>query len=275
MNFGDDLIKLEHVSFTHPSSEDAPAIIKDVDLTIHRGEWVAVVGTNGSGKSTLAKLIAKLTPVSSGEVRFNIPEQPPIQLIFQNPDMQVIGETVFEDVCFGMENYGIAEAEMRQRALTALRKVGLEAMTDSPVSQLSGGQKQLLSIASCLCMNPAVLLFDEATSMLDPRSRHNIVQVAQELHGEGKTIVWITQWMDELAWADRMVVLDQGRVAYNGSTRDFFYLTDEQSQSCCDRLGFIPPYTVQVALSLINKGLKLASMPVTPAELGKIVSLHL
>ncbi|MCR8635068.1 ATP-binding cassette domain-containing protein [Paenibacillus radicis (ex Xue et al. 2023)] len=275
MNFGEHLIKLEHVSFAYASAEKAPAILQDVNLTIRRGEWVAIAGTNGSGKSTLAKLIAMLTPATSGELSFNIPEQPPIQLVFQNPDTQVIGETVYEDVCFGMENYGIAEPEIHLRAQTALQKVGLEALADRPVAELSGGQKQLLAIASCLCMNPPALLFDEATSMLDPRSRHNIIQVAQELHREGKTIIWITQWMDELAWAERVVALDQGKVAYNGSTLDFFYQTDEHNQSFCDRLGFAPPYTVQVALSLVNKGFKLDSLPVTPAELGKIVSVHL
>ncbi|MDF2959563.1 MAG: hypothetical protein K0S39_1298 [Paenibacillus sp.] len=275
MKYGTELIKLDSVSYAYPSFEGAEAILKNINLTIRRGEWVAIAGTNGSGKSTLAKLIAKLYPASSGEVRLTIPEMPPVQLVFQNPDMQVIGETVYEDLCFGMENYGVTDAEMQQRADEALEKVGLTTMADTPVSQLSGGQKQLLAVAACLCVNPAVILFDEATSMLDPMSRQTIIKAAQKLHQEGKTIVWITQWLDELAWANRVIALDQGRIAFEGSAQDFFYSKDGHNKSFCDRLGFAPPYTVQVALSLINKGFKLDPLPLTPAELGKSVSVFL
>jgi energy-coupling factor transport system ATP-binding protein len=263
------IITINQLSFSYPSANGSESILQNIQLSVRRGEWVGIVGTNGSGKSTLAKLMAKLLPAASGEVRLAVPEQPPIQLIFQNPDVQAVGETVLEDIRFGMENYGVAAAEMEQRAQHALQITGLAAYAHTPVAELSGGQKQLLAIAASMSMNPAVLIFDEATSMLDPLSRHSIGMAAQQLHRNGTTIVWITQWLDELAWGDRVVALDQGCIVFDGSPRDFYYAKDEQRRSCCDRLGFVPPYTVQAALSLLQHGLELDPLPLTADELGK------
>ncbi|WP_165842212.1 energy-coupling factor ABC transporter ATP-binding protein [Paenibacillus xerothermodurans] len=310
MNFHPQtLIELEHVSFAYPSGGGDTDVVTDINLSIQRGEWVTIVGSNGSGKSTLAKLIAKLFTATRGAVSYHMQERPPIQLIFQNPDAQIIGETVYEDLCFGMENYGISREIMRERALEALSKVGLAAHADAPVSQLSGGQKQLLCIAACLVLQPAVVLFDEATSMLDPLARTKIAAVAQQLHREGKTVIWITQWLDELAYADRVVALHNGGIVFDGSTKEFFYGSISDSDwaertdrsyaggldiaaaetsspndstefhhlprdgwsSCCERLGFVPPYSVQTARALLQQGFQLDPLPVSTTQLGQAV----
>ncbi|TDF92327.1 energy-coupling factor ABC transporter ATP-binding protein [Paenibacillus piri] len=273
MPIGAELIALDRVSFSYPSADGTVSVLNNINLTIRRGEWVAVAGTNGSGKSTLAKLMAGLIPAASGEISFAIREQPPVQLVFQNPGTQIIGETVFEDVCFGMENYGIPDSEMARRAMDALEQTGLSSMADMPVARLSGGQKQLLAVASCISVNPAVLIFDEATSMLDPLARQHVAQAAKRLHHLGATVVWITQWLDELSLADRVIAMDQGSIIFDGSPPDFFYKRNDQCQTGCDRLQFAPPYTVQVVLSLLDQGCKLREpLPITAAELGKAVS---
>jgi energy-coupling factor transport system ATP-binding protein len=266
-------ISLKHISYWASSYDGPRPIISDLSLDIHRGEWLSLVGTNGSGKSTLAKVIAGIYPVSSGTLTYEIEENPPVQFVFQNPDLQIIGENVYEEVCFGMDNFGVKPARMHERAMEALTKVGLSQLTDRPTSQLSGGQKQLLAIAGCLAVNPAVLLFDEATSMLDPLSRKNIIEVAQELHREGKTIVWITQLLDELACSDRIVALDEGSIVFEGSKEQFFYGTGQGNfeESGCERLGFKAPYTIQVAQLLLKQGCQLNPMPFTPDQLSEAV----
>jgi energy-coupling factor transport system ATP-binding protein len=296
MTFESDAITLESVCFTYPSNEETSSVVENINLSIRRGEWLAIAGTNGSGKSTLAKLITRLFTPTAGTVRHAIDAKPSIQLIFQNPDMQIIGDTVYDDVIFGMENYELDPGEMPARAAAALGRVGLKDMADTPVSRLSGGQKQLLCIASALAVQPAVFVFDEATSMLDPLSRSSIVAVAQQLHREGKTVIWITQCLDELAYAERVVALDKGGIVFEGTPRQFFYgfgqaggiaaaderaaatsssshlPSDESRMSCCERLSFVPPYTVRTARILMEQGFELNPLPLSPAELGKAVS---
>jgi energy-coupling factor transport system ATP-binding protein len=267
-----DCIKLDHIYYSIATFDGYKTILNDIDLTITRGEWVAIVGRNGSGKSTLAKVLTKIVPVSAGTIHFNIEERPPVQLIPQNPETQIIGETVLEDVCFGLHNYGIGPHEAQSRAMEALEAVGLAYRVNDPPSALSGGQKQLLNIAGCLALKPPVYIFDEATSMLDPVSRENILKIAHELHQKGTTIVWITQLLDELAWADRVIALDQGEIVFNGTARQFFYRQGEQRFSFCEQLGFPPPFSVQVACSLIRQGIRLDPLPVSPEELAKVVS---
>lgn len=261
----DKMFQLENVSVAFAGEEGVRTVLRDVQLEIAAGEWVAIVGRNGSGKSTLGRVLAGLLPVSRGMC-----ERSPVvvQLVFQNPDAQIVGETVWEDVCFGLENLAVPPEEMPGRVEQALRMVGLLAKKDADVATLSGGQKQLLAVAGCLAMEAEVIVFDEATSMLDPQSRARLVQVAEELHRAGRTVLWITQWMEEVARAGRVVALEEGRVAFDGTPEAFFY---DGVVTPCEGLGFAAPYVVQVARALEQRGVALRMRPLLPEQVGDAV----
>jgi energy-coupling factor transport system ATP-binding protein len=283
MNFNteDPGILLDRVSYSVATLNGFKSIITNLDLSIYRGEWLAIVGTNGSGKSTLAKLITKLYSPASGQVIHQatvIPEKngvnyPFIQMIFQNPETQMIGETVYEDVCFGLDNYGVHPSDQPGLAMEALEKVGLAAFKEYATLSLSGGQKQLLHVAGSLAVKPEVLVFDEATSMLDPLSRQQLLQTARKLHKEGTTILWVTQLLDELAECDRIIGLESGSIVFNGSKEKFFYGDKEELSSSCEQMGFPAPYIIQVSKELIHRGVQLNTLPFTAQQLGKAVSL--
>ncbi|MBL0386846.1 ATP-binding cassette domain-containing protein [Tumebacillus sp. ITR2] len=239
-------------------------VLQEVDLEVRRGDWIAIIGRNGSGKSTLGRVMAGLLPVSRGVCERGDGR---VQLVFQNPDAQIVGETVWEDVCFGLENLAVPTEEMPARAEAALSKVGLLEKKDADVSTLSGGQKQLLAVAGCLAMQAEVLIFDEATSMLDPESRASLLRVAADLHLTGRTVVWITQWMDEVVRAERVAALETGRVVFEGTPEQFFYGRDGED-SPSDRLHFAPPYAVQVARALEQTGVALRTRPLLPEQVG-------
>lgn len=266
------LIKLNNVSLTLHMADQPRTVLDGIDLQIDEGEWVAIVGSNGSGKSSLAKIAAGLQPPSSGSVNVAAERQPAVQFVFQNPDTAIIGDTVYEDVCFGLANFGVDAGQMPALAAEALGKVGLARHIGASTSALSGGQKQLLAIAGCLATKPFIYIFDEATSMLDPMSRESVLRIVRRLHTEGRTIVWITQLLDELACCDRVIGISDGHVGFDGTPRDFFYAQGNDGLSCCERLGFQPPYTVQVAQALARSGYKLEPPPLTPEQLSKAVA---
>jgi energy-coupling factor transport system ATP-binding protein len=194
-----------------------------------------------------------------------------VQMVFQNPEAQIVGETLYEDVCFGLENRAVDPAEMPGRALAALRQVGLADKLHHPVTMLSGGQKQLLGIAGCLATEADAIVFDEATAMLDPASRERMLGVVKQLHQGGATVIWITQWLEELAYADRVIALEDGKIVYGGDPRGFFYAVAGEG-SACERMGFAPPYVVQVAEGLRRRGVELVGRPILPQELSEAVS---
>lgn len=273
---------LHHVSCSIPQQDTVKSVLHDLNIEIHAKEWVTLVGTNGSGKSTLAKILAGLHPITEGSFATAFSGNPAVQLVFQNPDTAIIGDTVYEDVCFGLMNYGVSESALESIAMRALSKVGLAPLAHSAASSLSGGQKQLLAIAGCLAVSPSVYIFDEATSMLDPLARQTILDLAHQLHAEGSTVIWITQLLDELTGKARVIALEDGRVAYDGSSHDFFYGTaidpahnslPESALSPCERLGFTSPYVVQVARRLIRQGYELKSKPLSPEELSHAVEV--
>ncbi|MCZ8514207.1 ATP-binding cassette domain-containing protein [Paenibacillus filicis] len=266
------LLRLDGVTVRLSAMEGPVLLLEDITLDLHQGEWLAIVGPNGSGKSTLAKVIAGLCPPTEGTVMTDVQgrESAFVQMIFQNPDTHLFGETVYDEVCFGLENRGIPGEQIRERAMAALREVGLEHKADAAVASLSGGQKQLLAAAGCLAVRPDVLLFDEATSMLDPLSRDCLLHTARRLQQSGMTIVWITQLLEELAYADRAIALENGAQVYEGSPERFFY--EGPDASMCERLGFQPPFTVAVARGLLLRGLRLEPLPLTPEDLAKAVS---
>jgi energy-coupling factor transport system ATP-binding protein len=212
-----------------------------------------------------------------------------VAVIFQNPDAQIVEQTVLADVCFGMENLAVPRLEMAYRAERALTACGLSKLTHAQVGELSGGQKQLLCIAGALAMSPQVLILDEATSMLPPATRQQILQVVQQQHQSGMTLVWITQWMEEAAQAQRVIALNQGRVAFDGTPEEFFHPTlvvnsaqpghgggesseTKKTSSVCENLGFPLPYTLEVTKALANRGIRWQNWPLTPAALTRELS---
>jgi energy-coupling factor transport system ATP-binding protein len=275
-------IQIQDVSVVLRTADGTTPVLHHLNLNIHAGEWVAIVGRNGSGKSTLSRVLAGLCPVSAGRVRIQVDggshtanpsptPAPVVQMVWQNPDAQLVGETVYEDVCFGLENRAVPTDEMPQRAMGALRQVGLAALADRPVTTLSGGQKQLLCIAACLAMEPDVMVFDEATAMLDPASRKRVLTVVEDLQRRGTTIVWITQWLDELVRAQRVVALDGGQVVFDGTPTAFFYASPADQPSACEQLGFPPPYAVALAQRLIRDGRQVPGRPLSAGELVEVL----
>jgi energy-coupling factor transport system ATP-binding protein len=262
--------ELENVSVAYTTNEGVHPVIMDLNLTISAGDFVAVIGENGSGKSTLALVLAGLCSISRGKLIVNTIAPTSVQMVFQNPDAQIIGETLYEDICFGLENRCVNREEMPSRVEQALTMVGLEHLIHHPVEHLSGGQKQLLCIASALAMDAEVIIMDEATAMLDPYTKGILLVAVERIHKQGKTIVWITQLMDEVGHANRVVVMNSGRIIYEGSPADFFY--NSKDESPCLSLGFTPPYFVKVAYSLLNAGLIMDKPPILMKDLKKVVA---
>src|SRR5690606_11696868 len=255
------MICLEKVSVTyHPGSDAEVRALTDVDLTIDRGESVAVVGANGSGKSTLAQLLNSLLLPTAGRVwvdgmltsdpRWLWEIRRRVGMVFQNPDNQLVATTVEEDVAFGPENLGVPPDEIARRVQEALAAVGMEAYRHRAPHHLSGGQKQRVAIAGVLAMRPDVIVLDEPTAMLDPRGRKDVLETVRRLHREaGITVVYITHFMDEAAAADRVVVLERGRVARDAAPRQVF-----GDRALLERAGLEEPPLVRLAGALRRRG---------------------
>jgi len=229
------IISCEHVSFCYDNdrAEERIAAVEDVSLSIEEGSFVVILGRNGSGKSTLAKLFNGILIPDSGTVLVTglntadednlIPIRRQVGMVFQNPDNQLVSNVVEEDVAFGPENLGIAPDEIRQRVDFALKAVRMEAYAKHSPHKLSGGQKQRIAIAGILAMQPRCILFDESTAMLDPQGRKEIMDTILRLNREENiTVVLITHHMNEAVLADRVVVMENGRIARDGSPKDIF-----------------------------------------------------
>ncbi len=225
------LIEIQNVSYAY---EDAAAkALNNVSLTINDGEFVAVVGHNGSGKSTLAKHLNALLLPTEGKVLVDgmdtadeadtLSIRQRVGMVFQNPDNQLVTTIVEEDVAFGPENIGVPGNEIRTRVDRALAAVGMEKYAHSAPNMLSGGQKQRIAIAGMLAMQPKVLVLDEATAMLDPKGRRDIIDLVTKLHKEnGITVVMITQYMEEVIGADRVAVMSGGEMILEGTPKEVF-----------------------------------------------------
>ena len=225
------LIEIQNVSYAY---EDAAAkALNNVSLTINDGELVAVVGHNGSGKSTLAKHLNALLLPTEGKVLVDgmdtadeadtLSIRQRVGMVFQNPDNQLVTTIVEEDVAFGPENIGVPGNEIRARVDRALAAVGMEKYAHSAPNMLSGGQKQRIAIAGMLAMQPKVLVLDEATAMLDPKGRRDIIDLVTKLHKEnGITVVMITQYMEEVIGADRVAVMSGGELILEGTPKEVF-----------------------------------------------------
>lgn len=231
------MIELNNLSYTYPNATQ-PAL-QSISLTIEKGEWVAIIGHNGSGKSTLAKLLNYLLIPTAGEIKiagvtaseetvWDIRDL--VGMVFQNPDNQFVGATVADDVAFGMENRGIPRDAMLPRVQTALARVHMDIFADREPARLSGGQKQRVAIASVLAIEPKVLILDEATSMLDPKGRREMIAVVRELKAElgaELTVLSITHDIEEAASADRVIVMNDGVLVENGTPAEIFTGADQ------------------------------------------------
>ncbi len=229
------IISCENVSFRYDTErgEEETRAVSEVTLSIEKGSFVAVLGRNGSGKSTLAKLMnGILTPaagkvtvcgLSTAEEENLLPIRKRVGMVFQNPDNQLVSNLVEEDVAFGPENLGIPSDEIRIRVDSALKTVGMTEFARHAPHKLSGGQKQRIAIAGILAMKPECILFDESTAMLDPQGRRDIMNTILHLNREEKiTVVLITHHMDEAVMADRVIVMDGGKVVKDGEPKDIF-----------------------------------------------------
>jgi energy-coupling factor transport system ATP-binding protein len=247
--------------------------LTDVSLDVHRGEWLTIVGHNGSGKSTLAKLLNGLVIPGRGSVTVDglstaDAEQRKrirqiVGMVFQDPDHQIVATIVEEDVAFGPENLGLPRVEINERVADAMRRLDIEDLRQRAPHQLSGGQKQRVAIAGVLAMHPAVLVLDESTAMLDPSGRAEVLEAAQALHRDGVTIVAITHFMSEVALADRVVVLAEGRVALEAEPRALFAQSGRLRE-----LELDVPQITEIAARLRARGMDVGLVPLTVAELA-------
>ncbi len=268
------IIQLQNVSHTYHANRERPVYaLRNVTLSVMQGEYVVILGHNGSGKSTLAKHLNGLLTPTTGDVlvkEWNTKEQHHLRdirttvgMVFQTPDNQIVATIVEEDVAFGPENLGIPRDEMVQRVNWSLEQVDMGAFRHRAPHHLSGGQKQRICIAGVLAMQPAVLVLDEATAMLDPTGRQEVVAIAHRLNREqGTTIVAITHFMQEAIDADRVIVMAEGQIALEGRPRDLFRQVDQLRALQLD----IPPATA-VALALHER------FPDFPADLLSVEEL--
>ena len=255
------IIEFENVSFVYDTDEEEQAepkpALTDINLEIEKGEFVAVLGHNGSGKSTLAKLCNAIFEPTSGKVTVkgivaDSEEKADeirriVGMVFQNPDNQIVATIVEDDVAFGPENLGVEPKEIRRRVDEALKSVNMYEFRHREPHKLSGGQKQRVAIAGVIAMQTECIVLDEPTAMLDPMGRAEVMQTVKRLNKEmGITVVLVTHFMDEAVQADRVIVMDSGRIVMNGKPREIFSRVDAlrshgldipQSTELCHRLG--------------------------------------
>ncbi|MBE6656376.1 MAG: energy-coupling factor transporter ATPase [Ruminococcaceae bacterium] len=232
-----EFIRAENLSFSYEEGAGVHPAISDFSVTIHSGEYVAVLGHNGSGKSTFAKLLNMILTPSAGrlfvageeltgedfdeEALFRLRGK--VGMVFQNPDNQIVASVVEEDVAFGPENLGVPYEEIHERVAQALRAVDMTAYAKHSPARLSGGQKQRVAIAGVIAMLPECIILDESTAMLDPKGRREVLDVVEKLNRErGMTLLHITHYMDEAARADRVLVIDGGKLLLDGTPREVF-----------------------------------------------------
>ena len=253
------MIKIKNLKFKY-NQDQTSYTLNDLSFHVKRGEWLSIVGHNGSGKSTTARLIDGLLVAESGQIIVDGQElteenvwdiRDKIGMVFQNPDNQFVGATVEDDVAFGLENKGLSYKEMVSRVQEALSFVGMMEFKDREPARLSGGQKQRVAIAGIIAMRPSILILDEATSMLDPEGRQELIQSIKAIRQQyGMTVLSITHDLDEVAMSDRVLVLKKGKVESISSPRELFSRGSELVD-----LGLDLPFSALLTQKLINQGL--------------------
>lgn len=272
---GEVLFDIQNLSHRF-ETEDGKSFdaLKGITVQIHKGEFTAIIGTNGSGKSTLARHLNALLLPTEGKVLVEgmdtsdmskvWPIRQRVGMVFQNPDNQLVAAVVEEDVAFGPENLGVMPEEIRRRVAEALEKVGMTEYREKAPSMLSGGQKQRVAIAGILAMHPDCIVLDEPTAMLDPRGRQEVMDTIHELNErEGISIVLITHFMEEAVTADRVLVVERGRLAMEGTASEVF-----SKAETLKKIGLDVPAPADLAYSLRMEGIRLADNILTDRELG-------
>ena len=266
------ILKVENVSFSYDKQNK---VLKDVCIDVDKGEFVAIIGHNGSGKSTLARLFNALICPDFGKVyvdgldtsikenQFKIREN--VGVVFQNPDNQLVASIVVDDVAFGPENLGLPREEIASRIDFALNAVGMESFRNASPERLSGGQKQRIAIAGVLALKPQILVLDESTSMLDPEGRREVLKVVKKLNKEnGVTVIAITHYMEEVVDADRVIVINDGEVAMNGSPEEIF-----KEKQTLKSYGLELPLASYIAEKLREKGVDIPEAILTEKQLSE------
>lgn len=264
------IIDVKHLSFRYKESQEYYDV-KDITFHVKRGEWLSIVGHNGSGKSTTVRLIDGLLEAESGEIVidgqqlteenvWDIRRQ--IGMVFQNPDNQFVGATVEDDVAFGLENQGLSRQEMKKRVEEALDLVGMLDFKKREPARLSGGQKQRVAIAGVVALRPAILILDEATSMLDPESRRELIETVKGIRKDyDMTVISITHDLEEVAMSNRVLVMKKGSIESTSSPRELF------SRNDLDQIGLDDPFANQLKNSLSQNGYDLSENYLTESEL--------
>ena len=270
----EDIITVENLASAYPDldGQKGTQVFENLNLTIESGSFVAILGTNGCGKSTLAKHFNSILLPSGGKVYVDgidtsdltriMAVRRCVGMVFQNPDNQIVANVVEEDVAFGPENLGVAAPEIRRRVDKALKQVGMYEYREHAPHLLSGGQKQRVAIAGIIALEPKCIVLDEPTAMLDPRGRADVMQTVEKLNREkGITVVLITHHMDEAAQAQRVIVLDKGKVAADGTPKQVFAQVE-----MLHKLGLAAPDSVELCWALRQKGFDLPLDALTPEE---------
>lgn len=275
------MIKIENLNFSYKNESEENVkytkALSDLNLEINKGEFVAILGHNGSGKSTLAKLLNGQIFPTSGDIfigGMNTKDEEKIwdirkkcSMVFQNPDNQMVATTVEQEVAFGPENLQVENPELRKRVDDAIRLVGMEDYVKKSPSSLSGGQKQRVSIAGVIAMLSDCIIFDEPTAMLDPKGRADVMDIIKILNKKmKKTVVHITHYMEEAAMADRIVVLNKGKKALEGSAREVFSKVDEMK-----KLGLTVPQVTEIAYKLKEDGYDFEKLPLNIEEFMELI----
>ena len=265
-----NIIEVQHLKYKYDNHVD-DYILKDVTFHVKQGEWLSIVGHNGSGKSTMIRLIDGLLEAESGEIIIdgdkltleNVWEKRRhIGMVFQNPDNQFVGATVEDDVAFGLENQGMGYQTMFDRVQEALDIVGMQDFKEREPARLSGGQKQRVAIAGVVALRPDIIILDEATSMLDPEGRLELIQTVKKIKDRhGMTVISITHDLDEVALSDRVLVMKEGQVESTSTPSELFSRVDLED------LGLDEPFTNQVKATLLDSGFQLPERYLTEKEL--------
>ncbi len=282
-------IKIRNLKYSYKDDDGNPVpVLRDLSLDIEKGEYVAILGHNGSGKSTLAKLLNLVIDdydffdgnIEVDGIEVSSPDitedevyelRKKVGMVFQNPDNQLVATIVEEDVAFGPENLGIERSEIRKRVDEALATVGMTEYAHHEPHRLSGGQKQRIAIAGIIAMKPDCMIFDESTAMLDPMGRRDVVETIEKLNKEeGKTVITITHYMDEAVRADRVVVINDGKIILDGSPSKIFAQAEILRSAGLD----IPPCS-DLVLKLRKKGIKIEGEINTPEMCAEAIAAAL
>lgn len=257
------ILEAEALKFAYISEDETYHFaLNGIDLSIREGEFAVILGHNGSGKSTFARLVNALNTPTSGRLEVagmdtakeenQLAIRETAGMVFQNPDNQLVATVVDEEVAFGPENLGVPREEILERVQQSLEMVGMEQYQKRAPHMLSGGQKQRIAIASTLAMHPKMIIFDEATAMLDPKGRSDILEIIHQLNAQGMTILLITHFMEEAVGADQVVVMGNGFVLKKGTPREIFF--DEE---LLQKAELLPPFAAQLYMDLKRRGIAL------------------